>query len=248
MPAGVPTGHTEKAYQFIREKILTGEFPPGRPLVVQELSDLTKVSRTPIRDALRQLEGEGLVVIQPNMGAAVRSISREEFRELCCLRLAVESYAAREAARLRQESDLREMERHFSAMEEYSRKMVRPREFKFNAQLEARHDIYFHLAVVEATRNRSLKKEVIRLCLMYRFVPGDPLPQGWDPETRSTRRFAEHLEDVLKQHAAILDAIRAQDSEAARLAMEQHIQDKIDQFDQAGVRIREEHLSAALKI
>src|SRR5688572_30181614 len=139
-------GHTESAYNFIREKILEGVLPPGQALTTLDLCKQIGVSRTPVRDALRQLEGEGLVTIQPNVGAAVKSFSAAEFRELCCIRLALESYAAGEAARIHRASDLREIELQFSLLREQCEKIKARRSLSTHAKLLARHDICFHLA------------------------------------------------------------------------------------------------------
>ena len=65
-----------KAYDLIRSAILSGEFSPGRRLKEEELTTLCEVSRTPVREALRRLALEGLVVVTPNAGAQVSDTSR----------------------------------------------------------------------------------------------------------------------------------------------------------------------------
>jgi DNA-binding GntR family transcriptional regulator len=59
--------NSDVAYDFIRKRILNGEFSPGHALMTKELSAEIGVSRTPIRDALRQLEADGLVTIRPHL-------------------------------------------------------------------------------------------------------------------------------------------------------------------------------------
>src|SRR5262245_1166160 len=115
-------GQTQIAYDFIREKIMAGEMLPGKPLTALQLSKLIGLSRTPVRDALRQLEGEGIVTFKPNIGATVRSLSVDEFRLHCSVRLALEVYAAGEAARLRRDTDLRDLETQFKLLREYCEK------------------------------------------------------------------------------------------------------------------------------
>src|SRR5215216_3804928 len=100
---------SDVAYEHIRKRILSGEYPPGIALMTNELSDRIGVSRTPVRDALRQLESDGLVIIKPRLGASVKTMDLKEFREMCGLRLALETYAAGLAALNRTEADLHEM-------------------------------------------------------------------------------------------------------------------------------------------
>src|SRR3954451_13834863 len=95
--------HSGKAHEFIKEKILAGEFYPGYRLKTKELTTIIGVSATPIRDALRQLETEGLVVILPRLGASVKSFDLVSFKELSELRCALECLAAELAAANRTE-------------------------------------------------------------------------------------------------------------------------------------------------
>jgi DNA-binding GntR family transcriptional regulator len=64
--------NSDIAYDFLRKRILNGEYPPGRALMTEVLSDEIGVSRTPVRDALRKLEADGLVSIRARLGASVK--------------------------------------------------------------------------------------------------------------------------------------------------------------------------------
>src|SRR3954453_21922330 len=101
--------NTDVAYDYIRKRILSGDFPPGHALITELLANEIKLSRTPVRDALRKLETDGLVTIEPHLGASVKKMQLKEFRELCDLRLALECHAAGLAALNRTETDLREI-------------------------------------------------------------------------------------------------------------------------------------------
>ncbi len=90
--------YSDIAYEYIRKRILNGTFRPGQQLMSHDLSVEIGISRTPIRDALRQLETDGLVVIRANLGASVKTMDVNEYREMCGLRLALEVYAAGLAA------------------------------------------------------------------------------------------------------------------------------------------------------
>jgi DNA-binding GntR family transcriptional regulator len=78
----------------MRERILEGDLEPGRRLIERELVETYDVARHTLRAALRRLEGEGLVRVEPNRGARVATLSPDDLRELFALRLALEREAA----------------------------------------------------------------------------------------------------------------------------------------------------------
>jgi DNA-binding GntR family transcriptional regulator len=88
----------QAAYLAIREGVIHGSYPPGSRLRERELSEDLRMSRVPIREALRQLEAEGFVVTFPNRGAVVSQLSLKDVTELFDLRLSLEVLAARQAA------------------------------------------------------------------------------------------------------------------------------------------------------
>lgn len=94
------------AYDEIRTAIIEGRYEPDARLVETRLAAELDTSRTPIREALRKLEAEGLVVFEPNRGAKVRSLSVEDVQDLYGLRARLEGYAAELAAQRRDEADL----------------------------------------------------------------------------------------------------------------------------------------------
>lgn len=82
----------------LRQDILVGAFPFGGRLKIDDLAERYATSHMPIREALRQLQGEGLVNVEPNRGARVRKVDMEFVRDLFDLRIALESMLARRAA------------------------------------------------------------------------------------------------------------------------------------------------------
>jgi DNA-binding GntR family transcriptional regulator len=82
----------------LREAILTGRIAPGERLLQVELAERLGVSRIPLREALRTLHGEGLVVIEPNRGTICRPLEAKDLADLCALRAALEGLAVRAAA------------------------------------------------------------------------------------------------------------------------------------------------------
>lgn len=87
-----------QAYDQIRDAIVEGRFPPSDRLIEQRLAAELNLSRTPIREALRRLQAEGLVVSQANRGAIVRPVSEDEIYDFYEMRCRLEAYATELAA------------------------------------------------------------------------------------------------------------------------------------------------------
>ncbi len=218
--------NSDIAYAYIRKRILSGVFPPGQPLMTKDLSADIGVSRTPVRDALRQLEADGLVIIRPHLGANVKKMEFKEYREMCGLRLALEVYAAGLAAQNRTSEELLEIRRAVDEMSVLTRRIVEdaPEDPTVLEELR-REDVRFHIGVITAAKSELLKKEVLRLHIITRVVSG-PSPgrdKTFDKEARSVHRL-----EVQRDHESIYQAIERQDVVTAKTAMERHIQDIID--------------------
>lgn len=93
----VPVSRVDRVYYDLREAIIDGDFPPGAPLRLQELTDEYGVSLIPIREALRRLEVERLIESIPNKGARVAEISVEDVEDAYETRMALEVEALRRA-------------------------------------------------------------------------------------------------------------------------------------------------------
>jgi len=223
--------NSDIAYDYMRKRILSGEYPPGYALMTNALSSEIGVSRTPVRDALRQLEADGLVSIKARLGASVKAMDMKEFREMCGLRLALESHAAGLAAKHRSEADLQEIGYALEEMRRLTAQIVTSdQEEAFMADL-VREDVRFHIAIMTAGKNDLMKKEILRLHLINRVVsglaPADPArpaeAEQLSREDRDARRQA-----VLASHQEIYEAIVRQDAPAAKEAMARHIEDIVD--------------------
>lgn len=103
-------------YANLRHMILYNEIEPGAWLRQTDLATTFEVSRTPIREALRALEQEGLVKIVPYHGAQVTELSLETFEEIYALRIGIEGLAARKAAEAASDEDKRQLQQHLESL------------------------------------------------------------------------------------------------------------------------------------
>ncbi len=100
----------EKILETIREAILRGTLKPGEKVAEPELAERFGISRTPIREAFRQLESEGYLTVIPRKGAVVASLSERDVEEFYAIKSILEGYAARMAAERLSEKDIERLE------------------------------------------------------------------------------------------------------------------------------------------
>lgn len=217
--------NTDVAYDFIRKKILSGEYSPGRALMTESLAKDIGVSRTPVRDAFRKLEADGLVTIRAHLGASVKKMDLKEFCEMCELRLALESHAAGLAAKNRTTADLHEIEFALDNMRRLTERLVvAEREQPILGEL-MREDVRFHIAIITAAKNEVIKKEILRLHLVNRLISGHSSAE--DPP-RDKAAMAARRRSSLAKHEEIYSAIERSDAAGAKAAMESSLQEMID--------------------
>ena len=191
----------------LRREILEGELAPGFKLRQEELARRFGISRTPVRDALRRLEAEGLVTIRSSRHATVPTLDLDEFIEVYQIRETLESLAARLAAPRMTEEILERIEQILGAMEEASR--------RGDVGSWVRLDYRFHHALLEPGRNKRL----------LRLVEG-----FWNSTHHFRRaycRLPRRVQGAEKMHRRLLEAARARDEEMLGLLTRAHIQDSL---------------------
>ena len=220
-----------KAYNYIHERILSGEFPCNYALKPDLLCKKIKMSRTPVRDALLQLEAEGLVTILARMGARVRAIDSNEFSAICGLRMALEVYAAGLAADNRTEADLVEISYlHGNFASEVDRLIEQsdPASYRMcdlTSEIYVRGDINFHLAITSSAKNHLIKRAVLQQGLISRIVSTSDSLHPHDPRLPANHdELISKLRSIVNEHGIILEAIRIRDAALAKAAMERHLQ------------------------
>lgn len=150
--ANAMSGATERAYEIIRDAIISGEYAEGRRLREEDLAARTSVSRTPVREAIRRLASEGFLAVQPRSGAVVTRWTAEEVRDLFGLRAALESYAAGLAATRAREEDIAELDAMCDEMDDLAAEHGEGFLERFS-----RANTAFHARLLQLSGNRRLE-------------------------------------------------------------------------------------------
>ncbi len=187
----------------LQRDILTGKYRPGQKLTEQNLCKEYGVSRTPIREALRQLETDGLVENILNRGSFVIGLSRQDFEDMFELRKAYEIQAVRWAIERITEEEMDRLEETFEFMEFYTMRGDLDKMLVINAG--------FHQVIYEASHNRMLQKTLTQYQTFLKY-------RSMDEEYG-----ANYLTTVLEEHRAIFKAFIDKDVKAGAEAMERHI-------------------------
>lgn len=193
--------HGNAAYGVLLDEIRHGKLLPGGRLRETELADRLGVSRTPVREAIRQLEADGLVTHVPRQGATVRRLNYAEVMELYEMRAVLEGTAARLAARSASDIELAEI----SALNDELRNFGNGTQaFKLNR--------LFHMALLDAAKNRFLHNSMMTLQKALMILGPTTLSE--------TDRF----ENAVQEHEAVLNALKARDGDVAEACMRTHIE------------------------
>lgn len=206
----------EAAYRYIKSAIQRAQFKPGERLRETELAEHVGLSRTPVREALSRLQAEGLVTHDATRGVIVAELDYSMVTELYYMREVLEGTAARLAAQHASDVELSILDDH---CQQYEALLSDPNALP-------RSNRRFHETLYRCSHNRYLLNMVMVLHDALSLLGGTTLS---DPE-----RAAE----TLREHRAVVTAIRARDAEAAEQAMRAHIR--------AAQKVRMQKLFAAV--
>ncbi|MDK3021284.1 GntR family transcriptional regulator [Cupriavidus taiwanensis] len=206
-------------YSRMREAILSGRLSAGARLVSQRLAGEFGVSRTPVKEALARLEGEGLVVREGNWGYNVRTISLRDAEEIFEARLVIEVASAERAAQRATDDEARAMSRLLRSCHQHlrSENLV---EFQHTSRA-------IHELITQATGNSQLIR-------MFRQVNDLVILFG----ISLLRANPYRAQDILKENEAIVEAIQRRDSNEAVRLMRLHIEKGHSSFRQTAASIR----------
>jgi DNA-binding GntR family transcriptional regulator len=193
-------------FNTLREAILKGDIKPGERLMELQLASKLGVSRTPIREAIRMLEQEGLAVTIPRKGAEVAKMTLKDMEDVLEIREALDELAVRIACEKISEDQLA----HLGDIKEQFENNTIAGDVKEIAAA----DVSFHDVIYEATDNpklvtllNNLREQVYRYRVEYIK----------DPKNYPT---------LIKEHEAIVNGLKTRDKDAATLAMHEHVENQ----------------------
>ncbi len=193
----------DEAAAALRDRIFAGELGPGTFLDEVQLADEMKISRTPLREALKVLTAEGLVRHEPRRGCFVNEVTEQDLDEIFPVIALLEGRCAFEAARNATDADLAALEALHDKLNKHARAK------RINDYYDANFAI--HEAIITLANNRWLAgvitdlRKIVKLARLQQLhAPG-------------------RLEQSLSEHMAVFAALKARDAEGAEAAMRTHL-------------------------
>jgi len=194
-------------YEELKMQILTGKVAPGTRMMEVELAEKLGVSRTPIREAIKKLEKEGLVSVELRRGTYVSQVSKEDIIHILEVRQKMDGLAAYYAA---QRATKEQIEAIKEAEAEYMNAV------RSDTAEAIKIDEKYHAAVVEATNNKTLMQmisELQELVLRFRYIYYDHF---------------KNADKMIAEHSDIVKAIENGDAEKAQKLAEEHVGSLMD--------------------
>ena len=191
-------------FENLRGAIVEGKLKPGQRLMEVQLAEQLGVSRTPVREAIRKLELEGLVVMLPRKGAYVANMSLKDVVDVLEIRASLEGLAASLSAERITDEDIKKLE---SIVEEFENNVD-----ESNVEALLKKDVEFHECIFKSTNNKRLHQLINSL---------------WEQVYRFRFTYVSDYNstvNIIEEHKMILDAIKNRDSELAKKYAMEHIQ------------------------
>lgn len=197
---------SDKASSRLTQAIITGELAQGQKLSEADLATRYGISRGPLREAIRQLEGMRLVHRVPHAGARVVTLNQQTMADLYSVREALEGMACRRAAKQMTDEEIQEL---FKLLDTHGQQIEAVGGQQY---FQSEGDFDFHYHIAQGSRNQLLidllAGELYQLLRMCRY---------------RTSRLATRTRPALKAHRQIVEAIANRDGELAELLMRRHI-------------------------
>ena len=193
----------DEIVQILRGRIINGDYAIGEKLVENKIAKELKVSRTPVREAFKQLTKENLVEYVPNKGCYAKGFEQNDLQDIYAVRIAVEQLAVEWAIKNKTEEDMTRLKEQLEVMGLYTASGM------VDKLIEA--DEEFNNVLYQMTRSRFITQA---LRSYQEYI--DLARQGI-----LTRR--ENLPEILEEHRSIYEAVEAGDEAAAKEAVERHL-------------------------
>ncbi|PLX34961.1 MAG: GntR family transcriptional regulator [Clostridiales bacterium] len=194
---------TTVIFERIRDDILYGKYDKGEKIVEAKLAEEFNVSRTPVREALKQLELDDLVENIPNRGVVVKGISKQDIVDIFTIRLAIEGIAVEWAIERMDQEDMQKIKEIYELMEFYT--------FKKDVKKFAELNTKFHEAIYKATKSRYLENVLKNYQVFMKVVRYKSLEKPG------------RLEGALNEHKRIVDALMEKDVDRAKDVVIEHV-------------------------
>lgn len=191
-------------YQELQADILSGAIPNHSKLTENAVCKKYNVSRTPVREAFRQLEADGLIENIPNRGAFITGLTKRDISDLFDLRTLFEIQAVEWAIKRMTSEDIEALRETLEFMEFYTLRNDIEKVLMFNSQ--------FHNILYAGTNDRMIQKSLST----YQTYLKHSAP--------SKTYSGDHLKIILDEHKAIFDAVEAKNTAAGRKAMQEHME------------------------
>lgn len=202
---------TDEIADVVRERILKGEYEIGEKIKENQIASELKVSRTPIREAFKLLENEGLIDYIPNRGCFAKGFTKQDVDDIYAVREALEELAVRWSVARITEPELVALEEQVDLMEFYTKKKDKKKVLELNTS--------FHEVIYASARSRFLA-QVLRSYKEY------------IEKTRKSIFYEQsYLEGILSEHRAIFEAIKDRDEERAVEAISKHLEASQDRAE-----------------
>lgn len=197
----------EQTYLAIRNSILSGEISPGERLIETQLAKKLQVSRTPVREAIKQLQRETLAIADNNGAIRVTTISVVDAEQLYDCRLALEVLAVTEVCKQATAAQIQNIELWVKKAEELSEQALT--KDKISQMLEI--DYQFHLAIVEASGNKWLVYLLDRVFDKMKLL------------RLQTTQYNPRVLEIRTEHRQVYDAISERNTKKASDLISQHL-------------------------
>lgn len=195
---------TDEIADIVRERILKGEYEIGEKIKENQIASELRVSRTPIREAFKLLENEGLIDYIPNRGCFAKGFTKQDVEDIYAVREALERWRFAGQSHGLARTRIDEMEEQCDLMEFYTRKKDKKKVMEMNTS--------FHEVIYASAKSRFLA-QVLRSYKDY-----------IDKTRKSVFYEQSYLEAILQEHRAILEGIRERNEEKAVAAMARHLE------------------------
>jgi DNA-binding GntR family transcriptional regulator len=215
LPRVQPRVLRQEVLEAIRSAILANRIQPGSRLLEAEVATRMGVSRAPVREAIRQLEQEGLVEFFPHRGAVVVGLPEDEIDAIYELRAGIEARATARACATATDDDLTHLDGLIADMQ----KALREHDIDEVAEI----DLRFHGAIVELSGFSLLKH-------IWQSLDGLVRVRSYQALDRPGRAAQYFLSGSIASHSVLVDALRARDPQRAADAARAHILDVVEQL------------------